>query len=221
MMWPTRTPPAPKAAGWRGFAALGPVAILAACAHSPPTRFYTLDAAPPAGGAAASVYAGPPVRVLAVRLPPTMDRQELVSRQGGARLGVDDFAHWAAPVGELAVTALTGDLAARLPQGRVIFPGAVRLGASRDLTVSVLDFQVAGGQATLDASWSLSKASGAPTSAPAGTPPPSAPAGAPIGGTLRLTTPTTGEDSAASAQALAALLAQLADHIADNLDSGA
>jgi uncharacterized lipoprotein YmbA len=190
-------------------AVVGAAALLAACAHTPPTRFFTLDPAPAGAGAPPPVYAGPPVRVLAVNLPPEMDRPELVSRRGGDQLGVDDFAHWAAPVGELARTALAADLAARLPQGRVVFPGAARLEPSRDLTVSVLDFEVAGGQATIDASWTLATAGGRPAPGQA------------TGGTLRLTAPAAGVGSAATARALSALLASLADRLAATLEAGA
>ena len=52
-------------------------AALAGCGSSPPTRFFTLDAAPPAAPPTPAA-AIPPVRVDAVHIPPGLDRPELV-----------------------------------------------------------------------------------------------------------------------------------------------
>jgi uncharacterized lipoprotein YmbA len=176
----------------------------AGCGHSPATQFYTLDARAMARDSPSPRYSGAPVRLRSVRLPPAMDRPQLVARAGRDRLDVDDYAQWAAPVGELARSALAQDLAARLPAGELIYPDAPRPAAARDLSVVVLDFGVAGGEATLDASWSLTGPGDA----------------RPPGRTVRLTAPAAGRGAPATAEALGTLLGLLADDIARSLGAG-
>ena len=127
---------------------------LAACGTSPPTRFYTLDPAPPAAPPAVSARV-PPVRVDAVHVPPVFDRPELVRETAANEVRVDDFARWSAPLGETARRALTADLAARLPQGAVVFPEAPKPADGRGLVVDILSLSHTGGQAVLDVSWTL------------------------------------------------------------------
>ena len=181
---------------------------LAACGSSPPTRFYTLDVAPPAARPAAATARVLPVRVDAVHVPPVFDRPELVREIAANEVRVDDFGRWSAPLGETARRALTADLAARLPQGAVVFPEAPKPADGRGLVVDILSLSHAGGQAVLDVSWTLT--AGRPGAAATG----------PVaytGRSLRLTTPSAGPAPGAAAPELSALLGQLADSIAADL----
>lgn len=129
-------------------------AALAACGHSPPTRFFTLDPAPAAGVAARSASA--PVQLGAVRIPAGLDRPEMVSETAPDRLRIDDQDHWGAPLGDLVRQALAQDLKARLADGALIAPGAPRPAGARVLAVDILAFQPGpDGQVRLEASWSL------------------------------------------------------------------
>ena len=95
-------------------ATLAASALLAACAGtSTPTAYFTLQPVPPAS-AAPSPYAGPPVQVLAVRLPATLDRVELLRETAPGRFEVDDFARWAGPPARIARQTLTENLVNRL-----------------------------------------------------------------------------------------------------------
>ena len=181
-------------------AAVGVIGLLAACA-SAPTVFYTLDPYPPA--TITLGYSGPPIGVDAVRLPADLDRPELIRATGPYVMKVDDFGRWAAPLGELAQRVLTQDLAARLPAGSVIFPGAPRPeAAAAGLTVDMLDFTVAQDQGTMDVSWALDDTDTKAT---------------PSGRTLHLTTAIDSTGSKATAEALSRLLAMVADDVAGNL----
>ena len=178
---------------------------LAACGHSPPTRFFTLDPLAPAA-ASASLYAGPPVRVDAVHIPPQLDRPELVRQPAANEIVVEDFAQWAAPLGEIARRALTQDLMARLPAGVVIFPDAPKPPAASGLVVDILAVND-GDSATLDASWTIL---------------PARPAGK--GSTIsvqphavRVSAPRIGTGPDAQAARFSRLLAALADSIAASL----
>ncbi len=131
------------------------VAVLAGCGHSPPTRFYTLDAV--ASQVAARPYAGPPLRIGQVLVPPVLDRNEVVQEITAGRLQVDDLDHWGAPLGQLIRTALESDLSARLPAGDFL-PGT---GAAPDdagtVVVTVLGVSRTAEGLSMDVSWTLTR----------------------------------------------------------------
>jgi uncharacterized protein len=168
---------------------------LAAC-HSPPTRLFTLY--PVAPGAPRSAYAGAPIRVDAVHVPPALDRVEVISDIAPGELGLHDLDHWSAPLGQVSRQALSADLIARLPSGSVIFPHLAKPDGALGLVVDILDFKADRAGATLEASWTLARAEDG---------------GAPTRGTAQLHTDQAAEGAAAMARALSTLLAQLADHI--------
>jgi len=180
------------------------LAMLAACAQSPPTVFYTLDPMPapattsdPALPRPAATGDPLPIRVEAVHLPEPLNRPEIFIRQGPNVLRVDDFARWAAPLGSMTQRVLTQDLAARMPPGRVVFPDAPQPpGGVAGLSVEVLDFEVAAGEARLSVAWYLG----------------------PHARTLRLAMPSGGTAPQDSARALSELLGQLAADIAAHAD---
>jgi len=172
--------------------------LVAGCSSSAPTHFFTLSAMPPSG--AVSTYAGAPVKIGDIQVPPSMDRLELVRQSAGNELSVDDFAHWAAPLGDLARTALTQDLAARLPAGRVVYPDVAEPDGTWHLSVDLLDFTCTPERASLEVSWTL-----AAKSKPAGSP-----------RQLHLQG-SCGTDGQAEAAALSTLLGQLADAVAVDL----
>ncbi|MEI9983844.1 MAG: PqiC family protein [Aliidongia sp.] len=181
--------------------------LLAACSGSPPTRFFTV--APVAPAVAGIASSGAPIKIASVQVPPSMDRLELVRQSAANELAIDDFAHWAAPLGELARNALTQDLAARLGSPRVIYPDVPDPDGTRRLTVDILSFTYAPGSAVLDVSWSL-----APPKHRSGSPPDDKPA---TPRTVRLSAPAQDPGPKGEAAALSALLGQLADAIAQDL----
>ena len=126
---------------------------LCACAPGPRTSFMTLDPTP--SDRPLADYAGPPIQVRAVRLPAEMDRLEVVQHTAADTLSIDDFTRWGAAPGELSRRALSADLASRLPQGSLAYPGEPALPTTLGLTVNVVSFQHGPDGATLEASWAL------------------------------------------------------------------
>ena len=174
--------------------------LLAGCGHSPAATFLVLDPAPPSSPAAAG-YAGPPLRVPFVHLPVTVDRPELVRQDAAGTVKVDDFARWAAPLGLQARDTLIRDLTVRLPAGAVLPPDAPPAPREVRVEVTVLSFDVAGGQAVLTASYRLAGPG----------------AGAGAGGArpalAQLSTPLADDGAASRAQAWSRLIGQLSDRM--------
>lgn len=120
-----------------------------------PARYYVLEAraAPPEGSRA-------PVEALglaAVRLPPYLDRRELVTRDGPARLEVAGGDRWGAPLDALLSSVLAEDLRVAVP-AREVFPEPWPAASAPEwvLSVEVLRFEgEADGSAVLEARWHL------------------------------------------------------------------
>ena len=138
---------------------LGLGAVLASCA-SAPTRFFTLDAVPAVQSPNAA-YSGPPVKLIAVNIPPALDREELVSETAPGEVRVHDLEHWEAPLGLTARQVLIEDLAGRLPAGRVLGPASPGGDGVATLSVDIVSFRAGPGGAQMQVSWSASLASAA------------------------------------------------------------
>ena len=109
---PLVTTPTIEPGSW--YQRLAPVglALLSACASSPPARFYTLSdtapqAAPPSGVGL--------VRIASVSIPGELDRPELVRRVGPNQLSIAGLDRWAAPLDQTIQRALADDLNRRVP----------------------------------------------------------------------------------------------------------
>jgi len=177
--------------------------VLTGCGHSPDTALFVLTAQAPD---VRTAYAGPPIQVRAVRLPPQFDRPEVLDEGAGGSVTPRTFAQWAAPVGELARSALTSDLVARLPAGQVIFPDAPAPAGALLISVDVLDARIAGAAGSAEASWSVITPGGRPGAA-----------AVVVTHTASLHVAPQGFGPAGDASALSRLLAQLSDRIAASL----
>lgn len=109
--------------------------LLAGCGHSPPTHLLTLDIAPPP---ARPAYTGPALRLTAVQIPPAIDHLEFVSAAAPNELRIEDQYRWSASLGSLARGALLRDLAARLPDGKVLPPDALATPGVARVDVAIL-----------------------------------------------------------------------------------
>lgn len=176
---------------------------LAACASSPPTQFYSLEAvraqsSPPQSDASGSHPA--PLRVAAVHIPPALDRREIVRVGAGDRLEISGQQRWGAPFDEMVQQVLTQDLVERLPPDEVVLPLGPAPSGTQSVVVDLLQFQGnAGGSVVLQGSWSLLKpGQGAPT----------------LVRTFRYEDSAGAPDAAGAAAAMSRLLGHLADDIA-------
>jgi hypothetical protein len=92
--------------------------LLAGCATSPASKFYTLSAvqvAEPSKAVDRVVIAFDPVSV-----PELVDRPQIVSRLGANRVSIDEFARWAEPLKSQIPRVLAADLAQLIP-GAIVF----------------------------------------------------------------------------------------------------
>lgn len=127
---------------------------LAACASSPPTRYYALDPVAPEGSP--QQVSGTPVKIDAVHIPPALDRSSMLRGESANRLVISAQDEWAGDLGEMIRRVLTQDLAARLPSGMVIAPHSPAPPDARGIVVDILTFEPQGsGEVTLDAAWTL------------------------------------------------------------------
>lgn len=184
-------------------AILAALSALAACGHSPPTRYFSLDAVPPSAPRATADARMAPVQLGAVRVPASLDRPEIVAQDAQYRLAVRDNDHWGAPFAQMVRSTLAQDLLARLPPGSFLLPGAPAPADARGIVITVLDLRAnANGHMTFEGSWTLT--AGQPSTAV-------------MTQELSLTEPMSSADSTAIADALSRLLGQLADRIAASL----
>jgi uncharacterized protein len=127
---------------------------LTACASSPPTHFYALDPVP--AGASPAQVAGTAVKIDAVHIPPTLDRNSMVRGESDNQLDISSQDRWAGDLGEMIRRVLTQDLAERLPSAMVIAPESPAPANARGIVVDILTFQPqASGEVVLDADWTL------------------------------------------------------------------
>jgi uncharacterized lipoprotein YmbA len=146
------------------------------------------------------------VRVEAVHIPAELDRIELVRETAHGEFEVNDRDQWMTPLGQGIREALTIDLAARLPPGRVIFPHLARPPGMIGLSVDLLDFEADRLGVEIHVSW-LGATDG---------PPPRS-----LGGARVLQTSLSGPGSRSMASAMSALVAELADTIVEDLSAPA
>lgn len=139
------------------FALGATLALVAGCMTlGPPpeqTRYYILEAE--ASSPDPIRLAVPVLGVGPVRLPAYLDRPEIVTRAGPARLEVASVDRWAAPLDVLLTSALAEDLRAAVP-AREVFGWPWPVGASPEWSVSVDVLRFDGepdGTAILEARW--------------------------------------------------------------------
>ncbi|HZO22183.1 MAG TPA: PqiC family protein [Steroidobacteraceae bacterium] len=178
--------------------AIALAALGAGCASSPPTQFFTLEPIP-ASHPAPEVPHGP-IQIVAVHIPPLLDRDQIVREGSPGALIVSDRHRWGAPLGEMMRGVLTQDLLLRLPAGAVVLPQQPAPPQTNTLTVDVLRFVAdASGNVILEGAWSL-------------VPPGSDTSTVNLG--IHITEPAGGADYAQQAHAMSLAVAQLADEIA-------
>lgn len=127
----------------------------AACTSSPPTHFITLHRVPPANGP--SPDTGQALAMGRVTLPPELDRDSLVRRASRDRIEVSPIVSWPADLDTVVRRTLAFDLAARLPDGRVVLPGQPRPPGALRLVVVTLERFSAGAddRVVLAGRWAL------------------------------------------------------------------
>lgn len=178
------------------------VALLAGCGTSPKARFYTLSsAAPPAAEASATGASAYSVNIGPVTVPDMVDRPQLVVRAGANRLLISEDNRWGEPLRNEIPKVIAQDLAGLLATYRVsAYPQRADEDADYRVIVDIQRFDsTLGGNATIEALWSVTKRSAPP----------------PLKGHTLATQPATGGDSydalvAAQRRALSAVSRDIA-----------
>jgi uncharacterized lipoprotein YmbA len=179
--------------------------LICACASSPPVRYFILDPVAPAREVATPH--GDPVQIVSVRLPPTLDRRQIVREEAPNQLTVSKQDRWGAPLADMTQRVLSKDLMLRLSPARVVLPGEPAPGGTQVISVDVLEFGVnASGSLVLEGNWSI------------------VPSGSDVSVAshhFQLSRGAVGSDSAEQAQGMSLLLGQLADAMAVELGKAA
>jgi uncharacterized protein len=126
------------------------------------TRFFVLKPIPGATMAAPASSNGPDalsIGIGPVKLPDSLNRQQMVTRISENEVRVESFCRWAAPLTENITSVLAENLSSLLNTNRVVtFPWAVAKQPAYQVRITVVDFMGAlGGEATLEVRWVLSQ----------------------------------------------------------------
>jgi uncharacterized protein len=151
-----------RAAAGLGLLAL---ALLAACASTPPVQLYQLRAATPVAAVAAPAPSSLNWQLmLPVRVPDYLDRDALLVPQGQSGLQAQAGHRWAEPLRESVPRLLRQDLATLLGEGRVwVAPLPAGVVVTRQLRVELLALEASADRRTVElrARWSVAAPGGA------------------------------------------------------------
>ena len=136
-------------------AALVACLLVAGCAATTPTRFYTLSSLTAPPGEAAQGLPHLAIGVGPVTLPEYLNRPQIVTRAGSNRIVLADFESWAEPLDGLFARVLTENLSLLLGTDDVVpLPLRRSMRLDYDVEVNVTRFDVdSDGHAVLDARW--------------------------------------------------------------------
>jgi uncharacterized protein len=128
--------------------------LICGCSSSPPIQFFILDAVPPATDESQELTDR--VQIVGVRVPATLDRQQMVREELPNKLTISDQNRWGAPLADMTARVLSQDLMLRLAADRVILPEQPAPAGTSAISVDIIQFGVdATGRAVLDGSWSI------------------------------------------------------------------
>lgn len=126
-------------------------ALIAACASSPPSHFYTLSRTPAPGAAQStlSVVVGP------VAIPAVVDLPQIVVSTGPNQVTIDEYNRWASPLSNNISRVVAENLVDLLGTPRVsLFQQSLNADADFRVAIEVQSFESAPGEAaTLNAVW--------------------------------------------------------------------
>ncbi len=133
---------------------------LDACSTTAPARFYTLSstrqlANASTGPATSDREAGlSTLLVGTIEIPQTLDRPQLVRRSGLNKIDVAEYDRWAEPLDAMTRRVLAEDLAALLPESRVMASRQPAVPIDQTLVVEVARFEADNaGMVIFEAQW--------------------------------------------------------------------
>jgi hypothetical protein len=131
--------------------------LLAGCAETPPSRFYTLTSFPEAQTAPSSPVADVSVGLGPVVLPKYLDRPDIVQRTGAHELSLAPFDKWSEPLDSMVPRLVSENLTALLGSNRVfILPQRRTPPLDYVVEAEILRFDAAvEGEVVLDVQWEV------------------------------------------------------------------
>jgi uncharacterized lipoprotein YmbA len=137
------------------------LALVAGCASSPQSSFYTLTPVPPAEQA--DTAAPKTITIGAVMVPEIVDRPQLVLRVNANEVNFDEFARWADSLKAQVRRVIAADLALQFPSALVSgYPGTVDPTSSYQVSIDVESFESAvGDTSAVSVLWSVRPPKGA------------------------------------------------------------
>jgi uncharacterized lipoprotein YmbA len=143
-------------------AAILAVLVLAACGGTAPSRFFTLSSVPPEKPALRQAASGgreqrsSTLLVGTIEMPQTLDRPQFVRRSGANTVELAELDRWSEPLDGMIRRSLADDLAARLPDVRVLTAVLPAVPIDNTLMVEIDRFEAdAAGTVKLNAQWFL------------------------------------------------------------------
>ncbi|MGD8275436.1 MAG: PqiC family protein [Thiohalocapsa sp.] len=137
---------------------LAAIVVLAGCASTPPSSFYTLTPLPQTADRGGDLTPGSiAIGLGPVSFPQFLDRPQIVTRDGDNRLIVDEFHRWGGSVQDDFLRVWGENLSYLLGTSQVVlFPSESRMALDYRVPVEVLAFEgTADGSAVLRARWSV------------------------------------------------------------------
>lgn len=135
-------------------------ALLAGCAGSPAARHYTLSADATESHRIAADQRK--IEIVAVRIPETWDRPQIVMTKSSAEVALSEFHRWAAPLRYEAPRIVTSNLA-RILDSKTLWLRRDFVGMQADLRVQVAIDQIDAAQGAgfqLQAAWQIRSENG-------------------------------------------------------------
>jgi uncharacterized lipoprotein YmbA len=132
-------------------------ALLAGCASTPPSRFYTLSSTSVAGTKASSDLS---VAVGPVSIPAVVDQPQIVVTIGPNQVRLEEFDRWAVPLQGNIARVVAENLIVLLGTQRItVFPQSTSADAEYRAIIDVQRFEsIPGEAAALDATWIVRRA---------------------------------------------------------------
>jgi uncharacterized lipoprotein YmbA len=133
--------------------------FMAGCATSPPSRFYLLQSLSSSAleSGAQAKDQGVAIGIGPINLPDYLDRPQIVTRNHGNELRLDEFNRWAEPMGQNLSRVLAENLGALLDTQHIAlypWPQATPIEYRIKVDVYRLDGSL-GGRANLSARWTI------------------------------------------------------------------
>jgi len=129
----------------------------AGCAGSPPSTFFSLAPLPGAAGQGAVTGGAIAIGLGPVTFPAFLDRPQIVSRDAGNRLAVDEYNRWGGTIQDDFLRVWSENLAYLVGTSRILlFPSEVRYPLDFRITADILTFEgTIGGEAVLKVRWAV------------------------------------------------------------------